>query len=36
LLGLLLTAFGVGVFYVARNGWRRPEESLTIQNEVAR
>jgi len=36
LLGLFLTAFGVGVFYVARNGWRPPEESLTIKNEVAR
>lgn len=36
LLGLFLTACGVGVFYVARSGWRRPEESPTIKNEVAR
>jgi len=33
-LGLLLTAIGVGVFYIVRSSWRQPMEVNGLENEV--
>ena len=33
-LGLLLTAFGVGVFYIFRSSWKQPMEAPGLENEV--